>query len=119
MKHPKRRDSEGKVLEPRANKAPLKDARKGRPSKVRTFFRDKFKQDADRMIEETAVLELVRRAVLSQGKAAELLGLSRWQLADLMARYDVPSFELLLDESMEQHVTSGREVMRQISPGSA
>lgn len=83
-------------------------------SKVRKFFREQFKQDADRMMEESAVLELVRRGTLSQGKAADLLGLTRWAFADLMSDHSVPSFELLPDETMDQHIATGREVMRRV-----
>ena len=34
---------------------------------------------------ESAVLELLREARISQGQAARLLGLSRWEMLDLMA----------------------------------
>ena len=37
------------------------------------------------------VLELLREAVISQGKAAELLRLTRWEILDLMAQYHIPS----------------------------
>ncbi len=37
------------------------------------------------------VLELLREAVISQGKAAELLGLTRWEILDLMVQYRIPS----------------------------
>lgn len=38
---------------------------------------------------ETIVLELLRKGEVSQGKAAELLGIDRYTLFDLMTKYDV------------------------------
>ena len=37
-----------------------------------------------------AVLELVRAGKLSSGKAAEILGMTRWEFMELMSDYDVP-----------------------------
>ena len=42
-------------------------------------------------IRESLVLDLLRTATVSQGQAARLLGINRWELLDLMARYQVPS----------------------------
>jgi len=36
------------------------------------------------------VFDLVRRGKISKGKAAELLGISLWELPDLMAQYQIP-----------------------------
>lgn len=46
---------------------------------------------AAELMKEAAVMELLRRAEISQGKAAHLLGISRWDLPALMGRYQVPS----------------------------
>jgi predicted HTH domain antitoxin len=46
---------------------------------------------ANAQFREMLVMELLRRGKLSQGKAAELLGIDRWQLVDVMAAYDVPT----------------------------
>ncbi len=40
---------------------------------------------------EALVLELLREASISQGQAAQLLGLTRWDILDLMARHQIPS----------------------------
>lgn len=40
---------------------------------------------------EALVLELLREARISQGKAARMLGLTRWDILDLMARHEIPS----------------------------
>ena len=37
------------------------------------------------------VLDLLREARISQGKAAEVLGITRWDILDLMARYRIES----------------------------
>ncbi len=42
-------------------------------------------------IREALVLDLLRATAVSQGQAARMLGISRWNLLDLMARYRVPS----------------------------
>ncbi|MGA1874776.1 MAG: UPF0175 family protein [bacterium] len=39
---------------------------------------------------EGVIMALLRKGKLSQGKAAELLDISRHELFDLMAQYDVP-----------------------------
>ena len=40
---------------------------------------------------ETLLLELLREARISQGKAARLLGLTRWDILDLMVQHHIPS----------------------------
>lgn len=40
---------------------------------------------------EALVLDLLREARISQGKAARLLGISRWDVLRLMARHRIPS----------------------------
>ena len=46
---------------------------------------------AAELMKEAAVMELLRRAEISQGKAAHLLDIRRWDLPVLMVRYHVPS----------------------------
>jgi len=43
-------------------------------------------------------MELLREHRLSQGKAAELLGLDRHELFDLMAKYQIPVIDLTPEE---------------------
>ena len=38
------------------------------------------------------VFDLVRRGKISKGKAAELLGISLWELPDLIVQYQIPWF---------------------------
>ena len=40
---------------------------------------------------EALVLDLLREARISQGKAAHLLNISRWEILELMARHQIPS----------------------------
>ncbi len=53
---------------------------------------------ASAKLQELLVMELLRRRQLSQGKAAELLGVDRWHLMDLMAAYDVPTTDMTTAE---------------------
>jgi len=50
---------------------------------------------------EGAVMELLRKGKVSQGRAAELLGINRHDLVDLMAKYDIPVFEATSEELKE------------------
>ncbi len=47
---------------------------------------------------EALVLELLREAQITQGKAAELLGITRWDILDLMAQYQIPSGPATVEE---------------------
>ncbi|MBM4049617.1 MAG: UPF0175 family protein [Planctomycetes bacterium] len=46
----------------------------------------------EREAKEALVLNLVRKGTISKARAAELLGLSLWQLPELLARYEIPWF---------------------------
>ena len=45
-------------------------------------------------VQEEVVMRLLKEQRISQGKAAELLGVNRYALVDLMGRYDIPATEL-------------------------
>ncbi len=47
---------------------------------------------------EAYVMELLRQQIISQGKAAELLGVSRWDLPNIMAAHEVFYFDLPSEE---------------------
>ena len=55
---------------------------------------DAAKQEA----QEAFILDLVRRSKISKGKAAELLGISLWNLPDLVAQYQLPWFSYSPEE---------------------
>ena len=48
--------------------------------------------------QEAFVLNLVRRRKISKGKAAELLGISLWDLPNIAAQYQLPWFSYGLEE---------------------
>jgi len=47
---------------------------------------------------EAFIFDLVRRGKISKSKAAELLGLSLWDLLDLIAKYQIPWFSYSPEE---------------------
>ena len=55
-------------------------------------------REIETKVKQALVAELLREHRLSQGKAAELLGLSRHELFDLMAKHHVPVIDLSADE---------------------
>ena len=50
-------------------------------------------EESKKEAKEALVLDLVRRGKISKGKAAELLGLSLWDLPKLLAKYRIPWFD--------------------------
>jgi predicted HTH domain antitoxin len=63
---------------------------------------------------EALVLELLREARISQGKAAQLLGITRWEILDLMAQHQIPSGAETAEE-MRQEVEEMRRFLRDTS----
>ena len=61
-------------------------------------------------VREALVMELVRLGRLSEARAAEFLGLNRWELLDTMGRYRVPVIRMSPDEL-------GRELQTEIKTG--
>ena len=53
-------------------------------------------------VREALVMELLRRHVISQGKAAALLQVNRWDLYEVMNRYDVPAVDMTPEEVREE-----------------
>lgn len=52
-------------------------------------------------MKQAAVLELLRRKKVSQGKAAELLEMNRWDFYQLMAEHNIPMVDLSSEELAE------------------
>ena len=48
--------------------------------------------------QRSLVLDLLRDGKIGQGRAARLLGITRWDILDLMARYRIPSGPLTGEE---------------------
>ena len=61
---------------------------------------------------EALVLELLRKGEISQGKAAELLGIPRWDMMQLAARAEIP-FGPQTAEELEQDLEVIRRYRRQ------
>ena len=51
---------------------------------------------------EGVIMALLRKGKISQGKAAELLSIDRYELFDLMAKYDIAMSDFSLDELEHQ-----------------
>ena len=60
---------------------------------------------------EALVLALLREGQISQGKAARLLGLTRWDVLDLMVQHQIPSGPATPEE-LRQEVEDARRFLR-------
>ena len=65
------------------------------PDEVATNLRD---EDLAAKAKEALTMELLREHEISQGKAAELLGIDRHTFFDLMAKYQVPVVDMTPEE---------------------
>jgi predicted HTH domain antitoxin len=66
---------------------------------------DEHKAQAERYARQAYVLSLLRQGDVSAGRAAELLGINRWQLADLMSAHGISPFdETITREDLEREV---------------
>ena len=64
---------------------------------------DEHKAEAERNAQEAFVLTLLRRGDISAGRTAEILGIDRWQLGDLMSLHGISPFdETLTREDLER-----------------
>ena len=61
--------------------------------------------EVPRRVREALVMELLRLDRLSEGQAAEILGLERWELLETMSRYDVAAVRMNFDE-LERELSS-------------
>lgn len=59
---------------------------------------DLLDKDVEMMAKEGAVMALLSKGKISQGRAAELLGISRHDLFDLMPKYDIPAIDMSKEE---------------------
>ena len=57
---------------------------------------------------QALVMDLVRRGKISRGKAAELLGISLWDLPELLSSYEIPWFDYSI-EQLEEDMAALRE----------
>ena len=71
-------------------------------SKVLTKYRDTWHDKAEDVLSELAVAELVRQGIISSGMGSKMLEMDRWQFADILAKYNVPSIDTTVDEVREE-----------------
>jgi DNA-binding NtrC family response regulator len=82
------------------------------PDEVAPNLRD---EDLAAKAKEAFILELLREHEISQGKAAELLGIDRHQLFDLMAKYQVPVIDMTPEE-LQQEFQRADAIFREKRP---
>jgi len=59
---------------------------------------------------EQAVIQQVRKGLISRAKGAELLGMDRWAFLELLSKYDIPYFDL-----SEEDLRNELEVLKKIT----
>ena len=62
------------------------------------LFNQLRQEEIEKKVKEALVMELLREHRLSQGKAAEILGIGHHELFDLMTNHRVPVIDLATDE---------------------
>jgi hypothetical protein len=82
------------------------------PDEVAPNLRD---EDLAAKAKEAFMMELLREHEISQGKAAELLGIDRHQLFDLMAKYQVPVIDMTPEE-LQQEFQRADAIFREKHP---
>ena len=70
--------------------------------------KDLMDEDVQRRSKEGAVFELLRKKKISQGKAAELLRITKNELFDLMAQFDIPVIDMS-EEELRKELTLERK----------
>lgn len=73
---------------------------------------ESLKEKVLKRLKEMAVLELLREKEISQGKAVELLQISRYDLFDLMAKYDIPLIDMTSEE-LQKELNSAKEIFKE------
>ncbi len=69
------------------------------PDEIAAHLRD---EDLAAKAKEAFTMELLREHEISQGKAAELLGINRHTLFDLMTKYQVPVIDMTPEELRQE-----------------
>lgn len=68
------------------------------PQKLAQFLLLTYQDRAEEMLAEAAAVELVRMGALSGKRAAELLDMSWPEFDEVLARHDVPTLDITLEE---------------------
>lgn len=69
------------------------------------------KLEAEKKAKEAYVMTLLRYADISAGRAAKLLGIDRWQLSELMSKYDISPFPDQTREELEREVEQAKRIL--------
>lgn len=76
-------------------------------------FVAKKKKDIPKRLTELSILELYRRKEISSGKAAQLLGMERFEFVRYASRLGIPFFDMSVEE-LERDVEAARRMYEQI-----
>jgi predicted HTH domain antitoxin len=72
------------------------------------------RSNAERKAQEAFVLALLKQGDISAGRAAELLDIDRWRLAEVMSAHGISPFdEQMTREELEREVTDALGDLRQ------
>jgi len=71
------------------------------------------KKDIPQRLRELSILELYRRKEISSGKAAELLGMQRFEFVRYASRLGIPFFDMSKEE-LERDLEALRKIYEQI-----
>ena len=76
-------------------------------------FVAKKKKDIPDRLKELSILELYRRKEVSGGKAAELLGMERFEFIRYASRLGIPFFDMSKEE-LDKDMETARNIYEQI-----
>lgn len=76
-------------------------------------FVAKKKKDIPQRLKELSILELYRRKEISSGKAAELLGMQRFEFVRYASRLGIPFFDMSKEE-LERDLEAVEKIYEQI-----
>ncbi len=68
-------------------------------------------QELDKSIKELIILNLLREHKISQGKAKEILGISKWELIELMKLHSIPAIDFS-NEELKEELRRSREILQ-------
>jgi predicted HTH domain antitoxin len=76
-------------------------------------FVAKKRKDIPEKLKELSILELYRRKEISSGKAAELLGMERFEFVRYASRLGIPFFDMSKEE-LEKDLESAKRIYEQV-----
>jgi len=68
-------------------------------------------QELDKSIKELIILNLLREHKISQGKAKEILGISKSELIELMMLHSIPAIDLSSEE-LKKELKRSEEILQ-------